>query len=209
MCKVITTFKKPMSTILLNQNFACQIETIHISLVNLLITEMTSVSQSNIRNCYGTAVYIKNELNCCKIPYRCNLNNLEITGIMVLSQPIPNIHVIGIYCLKTKVAISQLIDALTHLNIPYQLIEPTIPTALLGDFNIDLMQANTCTEQRALTKYLVTDKGYTQLINQYTTDYRTLIDHVYTNVSQCVQSAGTLKSYYSDHKPVYISLKAN
>jgi len=113
-------------------------------------------------------VYIKDDLNCSKIPYRCNLNNLEITG-MVLSQQIPKIHVIGIYCLKTKVAISQLIDALTHLHNSV-LIEPTIPTALLVDFNIDLMQANTCTEQKALTKYLVTDKGYTQLINQYTTD---------------------------------------
>jgi len=77
---------------------------------------------------------------------------------------------------------------------------------LLEDFNIDLMQANT--EQKALTKYLITDKGYTQLINQYTTDYRTQIDHVYTNVAQCVQSAGTLESYYSDNKPIYISMKA-
>jgi len=124
---------------------------------------------------------------------------------MVLSQPIPNIHVIGIYRSKTKVTISQLIDALTHLHDSV-LIEPTIPTVLLGDFNIDLMQANT--EQKALTRYLVTDKGYTQLINQYTTNYHTQIDHVYTNVPQCVQSAGTLESYYSDHKPIYISMKA-
>jgi len=130
MCEVITTFKKPMSTILLNQNFACQVETIHISLMNLLFTEMTSVSHSNVRNCYGTAVYIKNDLNCSKISYRCSLNNLEITG-MVLSQPIPNIHVIGIYRSKIKFAMSQLIDALTHLHNSV-LIEPTIPTALLG-----------------------------------------------------------------------------
>ena len=147
-------------------------------------------SQSNIRTCYGTAVYIKNYLNCTKIPYRCNFNNLEIT-VMVLSQPIPNIHVIGIYRSKTRVTISQLIDALTHLHNSV-LIEPTIPTVLLGDFNIDLKQPNT--EQKALTKYLITDKGYTQLINQFTTDYRTQIDHVYTNVPQCVQSAGTLES---------------
>ena len=33
-------------------------------------------------------------------------------------------------------------------------------------------------EQKALMKYLITDKGYTQLINQYTTDCRTQIDHV-------------------------------
>ena len=89
---------------------------------------------------------------------------------MVLSQPIPNIHIIGIYRSKTKVTISQLIDALTHFQNSV-LIEPTIPTVLLGDFNIDLMQANT--EQKSLTKYLITEKGYTQLINQYTTDYRT------------------------------------
>jgi len=36
------------------------------------------------------------------------------------------------------------------------------------------MQANT--EQKDLMKYLITDKGFTQLINQYTTDYRTQID---------------------------------
>ena len=58
-------------------------------------------SQSNIRTCYGTAVYIKNDLNCTKLPYRCNFNNLEVT-VMVLSQPVPNIHIIGIYCLKPK-----------------------------------------------------------------------------------------------------------
>jgi len=29
-------------------------------------------NQSNIRTCYGTALYIKNDLNCTKIPYRYN-----------------------------------------------------------------------------------------------------------------------------------------
>ena len=72
---------------------------------------------------------------------------------------------------------------------------------LLGDFNIDLMQVNS--EQKALKKYLITDGGYTQFINQFPTDYRTQIDHVYINVPQWVQSAGTLESYYSDHKPIY------
>ena len=42
-------------------------------------------NQSNIRTCYGTAVYIKNDFNCTKIPYRYNFNNLEIT-VLVLSQ---------------------------------------------------------------------------------------------------------------------------
>ena len=53
-------------------------------------------------------------------------------------------------------------------------------------------------EQKALTKYLITDKGYNQLIDQYTTDYRT---QTYP-VPQCVQLADILESYYSDHKPI-------
>jgi len=56
----------------------------------------------------------------------------------VLSQPIPNIHVIGIYRSKTKVTISQLIVALTHL-----------PDSAWG-FNIDLMQVNSA--RKALKK---------------------------------------------------------
>ena len=102
--------------------------------------------------------------------------------------------------------ISELIDALTHLHNSV-LTEATVPTVLLGDFNVNLMQDTT--EKRALNKYLITDRGYTQLINQYTTDYRTLIDHIYTNVPQLVQCAGTLEAYYSDHKPIFISLKAD
>ena len=68
------------------------------------------------------------------------------------------------------------------------------------------MQKNA--EQKPQRKYLITDKGYTQLIKQYTTDFRTQIDHAYTIVPQCVQSASTLESYYMDHSSIYITMKA-
>ena len=117
-------------------------------------------NHSSIRTCNGTAVYIKNDLNCTHLPYRFNINYVEIT-IMVLSQPIPNIHVIGIYRSKTMVPISQFLDALTHLQNSV-LTDPTIPTILMGDFNVNLMEGSA--EQKALKKYLITDRGYTQLI---------------------------------------------
>ena len=98
-------------------------------------------NQSNIRTCYGTAVYIKNDFNCTEIPYRCNFNNTEFT-VMVLSYPIPNIHVVVIYRSKTYVTISQLIEALTHLHNSV-LTEPTNPTLLFEDFNFNLMQETT------------------------------------------------------------------
>ena len=83
--------------------------------------------------------------------------------------------------LKLQNNILQLIHALTHLHNSV-LIQPIIPIVLLGNFNTDLIQGNS--EQKARKKYLITDKGYTQLINQFTTDYRThsTVDHVYTNV---------------------------
>ena len=53
-------------------------------------------SSSNIRTCYGTAVYIKNDLNCTEIPYRFNVNNLKI-NVTAPSRPVLNLHVVGIY----------------------------------------------------------------------------------------------------------------
>ena len=64
---------------------------------------------------------------------------------------------------------------------------------LLGDFNVNLMEQTT--EQKALTKLLIKGRGYTQSITQYTTDYHTLIDHIYTNIPHLVKSACTLESY--------------
>lgn len=100
---------------------------------------------------------------------------------------------------------SKLLDALNHLHNTV-LTDPNIPLVILGDFNINLMENNS--EQKSLLKYMITGKGYSQLINQYTTDYRTQIDHIYTNIQQYVKSKGTLESYYSDHKPIFISLNA-
>ena len=140
---------------------------------------MTLVHLTSELACYGTAVYIKNDLNCTEIPYRFNVNT-----VTVLSQPVPNIHVVGIYRSKT-VRMSQLIDALTHL-CKSVLTKPKIPTihVLLGDFNINLMQETA--EQRALRAFLITNRGCTQLINQYTTDYRTQNrSHLYKYTTTC------------------------
>ena len=54
---------------------------------------------SNIRTCYGTAVYVKNTLTCLITPTRFNMNDVEIT-VTVLKESIPNLHTIGIYLFK-------------------------------------------------------------------------------------------------------------
>jgi len=82
--------------------------------------------------------------------------DVEIT-VTVLSHPVPNTHVVGIYRSKTG-RISQLIEALTHLHKSV-LTEPTIAIILFGDQNINLMQETT--EQKALKALLITNKEYT------------------------------------------------
>ena len=77
--------------------------------------------------------------------------------VTVLSHPIQNLRVVGIYHSKTRVRISQSIEALTHLHYSV-LTGTTIPTVLLGDFNISLMQEST--EQKTLEEFLITNRGY-------------------------------------------------
>ena len=60
---------------------------------------------------------------------------------MVLSDPIPNVHVIGIYRSKTYVKFSNLIDALNHRHSS-KLTDSSIPVVLLGDFNVNLMEGS-------------------------------------------------------------------
>lgn len=104
-----------------------------------------------------------------------------------------------------SVNMSNFIDALNHLY-NMKLSNPETPAILMGDFKVNLLEKTS--EQQRLTTCLIREKGYTQLKKQFTTDYRTLIDQIYTNVPHLVQSSGVLESYCSDHKPVYISLTA-
>ena len=81
----------------------------------------------------------------------------------------------------------------------------TTAVVFIGDFNVDLLE--TSSDNNKLTRYMIQQKGYTQLIKEHTTDYQSLIDHIYTNVPQLVITSGVLESYHSDHKPIFICLR--
>ena len=46
---------------------------------------------------------------------------------------------------------------------------------------------------------------YVQVINQFTTDYKTQIDHIYT-IPERLNNCGVLESYFSNYKPIFASL---
>ena len=88
--------------------------------------------------------------------------------------------IIGIYR-SPKVPVRQLCQAIAEtLNS----IRPDNNMIILGDLNINWLVE---TEKRPLFNLLVRNKHslrvhYKQLISTYTTDSKTLIDHIYTNI---------------------------
>ena len=123
--------------------------------------------------------------------------------LLKLNQPVHNLHVVGIYRAKSKVKISMFIDTLKHLHSTY-INDANTPVIILGDFNVNLIE--NASDKNTLSKYLIEEKQYVQLISQVTTDYKTQIDHIYTNIPQRVKCCGVLESYFSDHKPIFMSI---
>lgn len=157
---------------------------------------------SNVRSSYGMAMYIKSNIDCVTTPFRSNFNNIELT-VCVLNDPVPNLHIVAIYRSKSKANQQKLIETINHL-LDTIIPDADTPTVILGDFNVNLLEVSS--EQRALTKCLLQQRTYKQLISQFTTDYHTQIDHIYTNIPNHVLTAGVLESFYSDHKPIFVCL---
>ena len=116
--------------------------------------------------------------------------------LLKVNQPVHNLHVVGIYRSTSKVKIVQFINALKYLHSTF-LNDPNTPTIILGDFNVNLNENGS--DRNTLYKYLIEEKQYVQLINEMTTDYKTQIDHIYTNIPKRVKTSGVLESYFSDH----------
>jgi len=70
----------------------------------------------------------------------------------------------------------------------------------MGDFNMEWHEPST---QSTMNSVL---PGYRQLVTGSTTDYGSLIDHVYTDIPSQFVQCYTTESYFSDHKPVVIAI---
>ena len=80
---------------------------------------------------------------------------------------------------------------------------------IIGDFNVNWMNE---IERRPLYNLLVTERNYKQLISHYTSDNRTTIDHIYTNFlphSHADTTSGTLETYFTDHKAIWLAFPYN
>jgi len=154
---------------------------------------------------YGLAVYSKLPvLNICQPvtfattfgSVECALVQIPLTANITLSsaciyrRPSSDIS-------HLKTAISQILSTLQS----YQSASTqTHYVLIMGDFNLDWCLQSTQSTMSALLP------GYRQLVTEYTTDYRSIIDHIYTNIPSHAIQCTTAESYFSDHKLVIASL---
>ena len=159
------------------------------------------ISNNASRPYGGTAVYSRIPY-LSGYPYCHNMCGVEVTVIKITSHE--DWTILGIYR-SPKVPVRQLCEAISEvLN---SISQDTI--IIVGDFNINWLSE---TQRRPLHNLLVMGKHYKQWISGYTTDYKTVLDHIYTNIPishlHVDIQTGVLETYFTDHKAVWASFHA-
>ena len=141
------------------------------------------------QSCHGIAVYQKNrESHFSAHTFAC----IECAIAKIEN----NLFICFVYC-PPKVA------TVANYTIFLQKLKDIIPEqakiVLMGDFNYDHK------ENSFIAGLFYQKLQLRQLIQSVSTDYGTNIDHIYTNLTiQSLKAYGTLESYYSDHKPLFL-----
>jgi exonuclease III len=143
----------------------------------------------------GIAICVKSDISSCCIAASSIISCEFIHVLVNISQPL---HILC--CYKRPISsLEEFTDILTTYiqnNVPSGL-----PCVIVGDFNNDLL--NEKESRRFLS--LMSGVGFTQIIEEFTTDRGTLVDHVY------VQNVDVLKKtvrdcYYSYHDTVTVTI---
>ena len=121
-----------------------------------------------------------------------NTGGVEITIIKVTI--VPHITIIGIYR-SPRVPIRQMCVALIGLLT----LDISDFKVFIGDFNISWLNEK---DKIPLYNLFIRDHSYRQLVSCSTTDNRTTIDHVYTNLPESQIHVHILETYFSDHKAI-------
>ena len=152
---------------------------------------------SNVNRPYhGTAVYSRFPM-LSGYPCARNCHGIELTILKTVQRP--DLIIIGIYR-SPSVVISSLLAAI-RVTLEEN---PSSHALVIGDFNINWLDD---VERRSLYNLMIDENSFQQLISNCTTDNGTLIDHIYTNLIEEDVQAGTLETYFSDHKAIWIAIK--
>ena len=139
---------------------------------------------------HGLIVYVHKDSQVMDITLisRCSHRRICVT----IKKFFTVFTIIGVYIspqTKPDQLCALLSKCLSHCN--------SGPVIILGDFNIDISaKSNT-----PITKYMKTKYNFDQYVNEYTTNYQTTIDLLFSNHPH--QTMYSIYCYWSDHNIIY------
>ena len=145
---------------------------------------------------YGMAVYYKPHL-LQQLPSIANMNGVEILVCPVKRGSDNSIKVMAVYkppAIPLHCLLNSLYSAVRNHCGDGQLI-------IMGDFNVDIYGSTS--DYKQLEEFM-SNMGLQQHIKEMTTDMRTAIDHIYSDVENIM--CGVSETYYSFHKSIWVAL---
>jgi hypothetical protein len=88
------------------------------------------------------------------------------------------------------------------IEVIQQLVIEQYPLVVLGDFNIGQLKPGG--ELAFLWEFMFTNFYLHSVLQEETTDYHSSLDHIY--VADRHQECGTLETYWSDHKMIWVAM---
>ena len=140
------------------------------------------------RDSSGGGVMICSKSHCTRIHHIDS--PLEIVTI---THPISEEKLVYITTIYRRPALSSQL-LIYAIKLILQDIPMGFPHIILGDFNEDLL-----TKTTPLKDFMTNEHGFTQLINQPTTDYGSLLDHIYLNNITSKAVSHVQDIYFTDH----------
>ena len=147
---------------------------------------------------YGIAVYYKSQYLMEQTPVIANVSAVEILMCTIKRKHDSSIKVMAVYK-HPAVPVQCLLNSL--YSAVRKNYEGDSQLIIMGDFNIDIYGSTSDYEQ--LERFM-SDIGLTQHISEMTTDMRTAIDHIYSNLENVI--CGVAETYFSYHKSVWIAV---
>ena len=149
-----------------------------------------------IRPYYGLATYIK-----LGVPHqKPSKPSSSLQGVEIAINQIRDILIITVY----KPPTTPLMDLKKSLMTIFTHQPSMEQTIVIGDFNVDYLESS---NQRVQLESFFASYGLMQRVNKATTDMRTCLDHIYTNIEDAEQAVvGVSETYFSYHKAVWIAL---
>ena len=137
----------------------------------------------------------------------------SLQPVRIGNQRPPQLEVVTIMATSTHSGCSMCIVAVyrrpqplaTFLSLMDEFISSVpqiVPTIILGDFNDNLLSISSLSPLLEL----MSSRGFSQLVQVPTTDYGSLLDHIYYNGAAEDTFIDVVDTYYSDHDATYLSL---